>query len=303
MKHIGEDNTKVVKFKGGLGNQLFQYTFLRNLELKYGFKVKGDFSYYNYFKFDTIRKPRILDLNVQIEIADENELRKLFLFNIPFGKNPKSFFYKPRIILEILFNNKYYFEKNRDYKVIEDIIHYKYFDGYWQSWKYVESIREILKKDLKLKRGLSEKNMNFINNISKEEAVFIGVRRGDYVNSKKAIKIYGVFNEEYYNKAIEIMKKKLKSPKFYVFSNDIDWVMKNMKFNEKVSFRTEQDQTSVLEELFVLGSFKHAIIPNSTFYWWGAWLIENDKKIVIAPNKWFANGRKIDIVPPSWLKL
>jgi hypothetical protein len=42
---------KIVKFKGGLGNQLLQYAFIKTLELRYNIKdIKDDFSYYSDIK-------------------------------------------------------------------------------------------------------------------------------------------------------------------------------------------------------------------------------------------------------------
>jgi hypothetical protein len=51
----------------------------------------------------------------------------------------------------------------------------------------------------------------------------------------------------------------------------------------------------------------HAVISNSTFAWWGAWLQAGDpaRRTVIAPDPWFANPA-LDgdaVVPRSWARL
>jgi hypothetical protein len=49
---------------------------------------------------------------------------------------------------------------------------------------------------------------------------------------------------------------------------------------------------------------RHQIIANSSFSWWGAWLNPNPDKIVIAPEKWFANETNTqDLIPQGWVRL
>jgi hypothetical protein len=50
---------------------------------------------------------------------------------------------------------------------------------------------------------------------------------------------------------------------------------------------------------------KHFIIQNKTSGKWAVWLINNDDKIVIAPQSWFSSGSKDtqDIIPDDWIKI
>ena len=61
-----------------------------------------------------------------------------------------------------------------------------------------------------------------------------------------------------------------------------------------------EDEFDDLEQLFIMGSCQHAIIVNSTYYWWAAWLINNERKVIVAPKRWFANGWASDIIPSHW---
>ena len=158
-----------------------------------------------------------------------------------------------------------------------------------------------VKEFLVPKCTISEKTLKEIKQCNNCNSVFMGVRKGDYTAEERH---YGVFDQAYYDQAMSLIEKKVKNPVYYIFSNDIEWVKSNMNFgNHNIIFRTKNDIVSDFEELMLMASCKHSIIVNSTYHWWGARLNYYPGKLVIAPDKWFSDGKKIDIVPPSWLRI
>ena len=292
---------KIVKIKGGIGNQLFQYAFALTLKKETDDNIKLDFlSCYgtkDQTCLDVLKK-----FNLSLEEASKKEIKDTagLLNHYPL----LSFRYRVSTFLAILFCKSYFFEKNREYLDVKKIKDFSYFDGYWQSWKYANHIKDILEKDLIPVEPLSEKAKEMIAQVSSENSVFIGIRRGDYVSSRKSRKRYDNFSMSYYLSSIKAIKEKVEDPVFYVFSNDIEWCKKNVDFGDNiVVYREKDNQVSDFEELLIMSNCKHAIILNSTFHWWAAFLIKNKKKIVIAPSEWFADGTKVDIIPPEWIKM
>lgn len=294
---------RIVKFKGGIGNQLFQYTFAKYLEMKCNEKVYLDLSAYGDKGEDiNCRKPIIFQMNVSLEAVTDSCLRNICIFH--YRGNTASVRYKFFVLLEVLFNRKYILEKGVRQKEFHEIKNYTYYDGYWQSYEYAACLKDVIKKEFHPIQGLSAATLKELQNNLNEVLVFVGIRRGDYIKNKKNQKRYGILGEAYYRSAMEIIANKVGNPIFYIFSNDIEWVKTNMNFEPyTIRYREEKRQVSDLEELFVMAGCRHAIISNSTFYWWGAWMIENPDKIVIAPKNWFVNGTQREIIPPDWIKL
>ena len=100
------------------------------------------------------------------------------------------------------------------------------------------------------------------------------------------------------------IKERIENPVFYVFSNDIEWCKNNIDWLDyNVKFRNKEDQVDDFEELIIMSSCKHAIVVNSTYNWWGAYLIENPNKIVCCPDRWFFDDKPIDIIPDNWVRI
>lgn len=298
---------KIVKVKGGLGNQMFQYAFHRLLQERYHCEdVRLDLKYYGASGVDDIRLSRLGRMNTRFQAASDEELRRVCLFR--HEGNPLSRGYRLKIGLDAKLNRKYFFEENRAYRDVEKLLDYQYYDGYWQSWRYLEPIKEQLKEEFTCD-GLSDRARDYMRHFGSLESVFVGVRRGDYFDNERLTNHYGKTDVDYYRKAVAYMKQRLKAPVFVFFSNDMPWVKENLNGEtlgiaaDSILYREEQDITDDFEELFVMSACRNAIITNSTFNFWGAWLMEHPGKTVIAPRDWFKDDRPIDIVPDDWIKM
>ncbi|EDQ4525147.1 alpha-1,2-fucosyltransferase, partial [Salmonella enterica] len=48
---------------------------------------------------------------------------------------------------------------------------------------------------------------------------------------------------------------------------------------------------------------KNNIIANSTYSWWGGWLNKSEEKLVIAPQKWFAEDKESLLAVNDWISI
>jgi len=293
---------KIVKLKGGLGNQMFQYAFAKYLEKTDSDIVKLDLSQYSGLKTDSIRKPRILKFNISLSVATKKEINNVLLFHNNF--KPMSFSYFNVIRFENFFNSKYYLQKNHE-NVTQKIQKKQFFDGYWQSYEIIQNVFKDLKKDfVPSKESLSKITLQKIKEFDSSNNSFVGIRKGDYSNNQKAIKKYGFLSNKYFIDGMNLIEKESPGSNFIIFSNDIEWVKKNMNFStHKVQYFHESPEQDDFEILQIMTHCKNAIISNSTFHWWGAYLIENPKKIIISPSPWVPDNRTPNIVPPCWKKI
>ena len=101
---------------------------------------------------------------------------------------------------------------------------------------------------------------------------------------------------------MSFMSEKLNSPTFIFFSDDMDWVKENILCTQAIYVSCNHGADS-WQDMYLMSQCKHNIIANSSFSWWGAWLNENQGKIVITPTRWFNYSPNYDIMPQGWFTL
>ena len=124
------------------------------------------------------------------------------------------------------------------------------------------------------------------------------IRRGDYISDPKYKKIYFVCDNDYFIEGVNRIKAEIPEAKVFVFSDDVDWVKKNIDFNCKTYYESGKDD--VWEKLRLMSACKHFVISNSTFSWWAQHLSKNPDKMIYAPSKWYPDGRPCDIYEDNW---
>lgn len=284
---------------GGLGNQMFQYAVGRALAHRRGDELKLDISEFESY---TLRQFELDVFNVKAAIASPSEIERLK-------------YQKPALALRILsyifrkdsaYGRHYYREKF--YQFDPDVLTLQgdvYLFGYWQTEKYFSDYEQGLRQEFTLKTPLSRESEYFKNQILAEEhAVALHIRRGDYVTNATTNSYHGLCSLEYYKEAVTYIEQHVTSPHFFIFSDDLAWAKEHLDFIGEVTF-VELSDAPDHEEMYLMSQCHHNIIANSSFSWWGAWLNENRKKIVIAPKQWFTDAsiNTDDLISEGWIRL
>lgn len=176
--------------------------------------------------------------------------------------------------------------------------------GRFQSeshFKPVEKeVREMFRFDPSL---ISAANKKLAAEMELGESAFIHIRRGDYLSDKYKAIFGGICTVEYYTLAIQYLSRETSVNRFYVFSDDIAWVREHLEIPNPlyVDWNTGVDSW---QDLYLMTCCKHGIVANSTFSWWGAWLIDNPSKVVVCPSKYTnTNDDAEDFYPLSWKRM
>lgn len=287
----------IVRLKGGLGNQLFQYAIGRHLATTKDTSLVLDTSSY---KTDTLREYSLSGFNISGHPSD-----KLFFFATDGRVRLLN-----RAIQAVrkLFSKPFQIVSEKSFSFDPSVLNcsdHSYLDGFWQSENYFLPIENTIREDLKLKTPVEGPLKKIAEHICSSNSVSIHVRRGDYVSNPTTTAFHGFCDSDWYIKATNWLEKKVGNPTYFVFSDDYEWAKSNLNFQAETVFIPPSPKGQEHNDMYVMSLCKHNIIANSSFSWWGAWLNDNPSKIVIAPKEWFAASHinTSDLIPTSWHRM
>jgi len=281
---------KIVRFQGGLGNQMFQYVFYLYMR-QYDPNIKGDISLYDRKRMHNGFELRsVFGVDILRASFWDNYLHSEMAFNDLITKIRRKAFgvYKG-----------FYLETKEDRSFGVTIDNEKiYFVGYWQNLKYFVGRESEIRRMFQFKIPLNSVNVTLMAQIASSESIGIHIRRGDYLNDKN---LADICTEKYYKAAIETIALEVRHPKFFVFSDDINWCTNNLGLDVAVYITHNSGHYSYID-MRLMSKCKHLIISNSTFSWWSAWLNDNVEKRIYYPKRW--NGEieedTTHLIPESW---
>ena len=275
--------------EGRLGNQMFQYAFIRGMSKRYG--------------YDFI-----------IPDANANRFDNYGLFDCfkLEGCKTGEGSYPTLECRDTAFNQKF----------LDECSDNTNYSGVFQTEKYFANATEELRKDFTFHKEILDPCQEFINSVG--DVIFLHVRRGNSnLVGKRGEKwsyqmlqdYHPLMKKEYYLEALSHFDE---SKKVIVLSDTIDWCKKQdwlqddrFLFSDS-SYEVFDDGASVpYIDLCLMSLCSGGIIANSSMSWWGAWL-QNDTGKIIAPNPWYgakaynygnAELCDADLIPERWTKL
>ena len=253
----------VVKLQGGLGNQMFQYAFGKNISKLTNRKLILDLSFLKRRDFG----PDFVYRNYDLDVFLIDDVLLVDGYNDDYELIVDDF--NPNVTEEsiTLFMN--------------DILHKKtetiYLDGYWSSPEYFNEI------DFEFKKEFLIDSFGLLENIQTTNSVMINVRRTDFVNND----FHGSYGKEYILKGISKLKNQFDDLSFFIFSDDIDWCLEHLSDIPNSTIVSHDYKGEKFSNyLYLMSQCKHFIIPNSTFAWWAAYLSKHKNKKVLYPEIW-----------------
>lgn len=313
--------TIYVEMYGRLGNQMFRYAIARKLQSEFYPDEKLCFNFSNIsgsqtndgsFKDELVNFNTVsydtYDLKGKV-MVNETNLKQKFAFAVARSiiptynpKNMNKIQTKLNKVYPLLNKNGIYWSWCGYQKPLRSFMKNKIVSGNFESPLYFSGIKEILTEEFEPRLKLLKHNIKLFDKIQNSNSVCISVRRGDFVGDNTIAKIHNVVNERYFNKAISVMKTKVNNPTFIIFSDDVEWAKKHLKFGD-CTFYSEKGDDPVWEKMRLMYSCKHFIISNSTFSWWAQYLGRHKDKIVISPTKWFNNSFCSPLIQESFIKV
>lgn len=246
-----------VRLVGGLGNQLFQYAYGREISHRLGVPLLLDTRWYSYVSPQADRRYDLARYRISASVAASSDLPAVAMTRLERW-------------LTRLRRNRGPVQRVYEYlgpgfkPAAHNVSDGTLLIGYWQSEKFFPTVRQNLRDELTTIDPPAGEATHYIDKIRDCEAVSIHVRRGDYLLADNTS--FGILQTDYYSRAVEAICARVAKPHFFVFSEDLDWCRRNLGLPD-ATYVVGNTGSMAYEDLRLMSLCRHNIIANSSFSW------------------------------------
>jgi len=287
---------------GGLGNQLHGYAFGRAIALKNNASLEVNTGY-GYWR-DSYKRQYLLRCFPNCNVIESNvpvtrmgqlfhKLKLKTLSQIS-KRLPLKFRFVileklPRRYQEDVHRTEYYFSP--------------YLIGYWASYLYFKDIATELRLELTPPKPDSPTVLAMLSKISISKSCSIHWR-----SYQEEVDVLHPSMVAFYKNAVNYIIDRYDDVVFFVFSDAPSLARIELSPLSPLSvnfiyvdLQESYGNKQSMNDFYLMYSCEHAIIGDSTFSWWAAWLSDHTDKTIIAPRGLSSWGDQW--IPPHWISI
>lgn len=291
----------VVRCKGGLGNQLFQYAAGRALAAHHGVELKVDPTWYHTVE-SAVKVRRSFDLphfRITAGLATEDDLRE-------FGVKGRTLAARGlgRLRRAVTGHRWWSFHEMGYAAEFERLGANTLLEGFFQHPRYLAGMEPLLRAEFELREEPPADVRDLAAGLKAGPSVCVQVRRADYAAQPESAAFHGLCGADYYHRAWQEMLRRVPEARAWVFTDDPGWARDQLAELRPVRIVHEDIAGPAFGHKFhVMRACRHFITANSTFGWWAAWLGASAESVVVVPRAWLRD-RDVDDLGlrlPGWL--
>lgn len=276
----------IVKFCGGLGNQMYQFAMLIALQKKYPEQViKADVSHYKLFE-----EHNGFELSsyfgIELDYASYQEVKKVYPGLVP----RRSYLFLPWKVRDFIVH-RFQWKYNsicaklrpnaakctvmeHNWKEKNELLTSGdwYINGMWQDTAYFQDYQKDIISAFNMNPELNEVDSNIVRILKSGEAIAIHVRGGDFLKGKT----FNLCGKKYYNEALNLFTEE---KPLYVFTDDSAYA-KELLCDYKIAGIVSHSIDESIKDMYMMSQAGNLVISNSTFSFWSAFLNMDANKIV-----------------------
>ena len=266
MLHAMSHDRVIVRLKGGLGNQMFQYAAAAALARQHGHLLVAD-------ERSGFVRDKVYRRRYALDYFPVSHLSAKPLDRLPFylegvidryarwdhkatmRKRPWGTFFREQA--SVLYPELLHTGQTGDIWI----------DGYWQSERYFETQVDHIAELYQIPTPAAAHFLRLRDQLKTENAIAVGIRL--YEEAPKGAHDYSPFT--FVEQAARLLAAKISDPVFYLFCTVRKPIEDNLKLPGRTVYVTHDDGfKGEIEGLWLLSQFQTHIISHSSFYWWGA---------------------------------